>query len=134
VATTLLLPKMRAGGRVIAISSTAARQPMKGLTAYSASKAGLEAYAGALAREVARDGIQVHVVAPGPVATPMLGSTPFPMHVVRPEDVADVVRFLVGLPPQIVLPEIRFWGAEEGPYEAEVVGPEGEGRGKPVPS
>ena len=123
VATSLLLPKIPPGGRIIPISSTAARAPMKGLTAYSASKAGLEAYAAALAREVARDGISVHVVAPGPVETPMLRDERFSMHVITSEDVAEVVRFLVSLRPEIVLPEIRFWGAEEGPFEADLVGP-----------
>lgn len=129
VATSLLLPKMPAGARIIPISSTAATQPMKGLTAYSASKAGLEAYATALSREVARDGILVHVVAPGPVETPMLRSERFAMHVVTADDVGDVVAFLVSLRPQIALPVVRFWGMEEGPYEADVVGPSTSPRG-----
>ena len=53
----------------------------------------------------------------------MLRPTPFQMHVVRSEDVAKVIGFLVTLRPEIVLPEVRFWGAEEGPFESESVGP-----------
>jgi NAD(P)-dependent dehydrogenase (short-subunit alcohol dehydrogenase family) len=123
VATRATLPKMPAGGRIFLISSTAASAPMKGLTAYSASKAGLEGFAGALAREVARDGIQVHILAPGPVLTPMLRTPKFPMHVITVDDVAHVLGFLTELRPQVVLPEIRFWGAEEGPFESDVVEP-----------
>jgi NAD(P)-dependent dehydrogenase (short-subunit alcohol dehydrogenase family) len=71
------LPAMGAGGRMVFLSSTAAHAPQPGRAAYSASKAGLTAFAGALAREVERDGIAVHVVTTGPVATPMrsCGST-----------------------------------------------------------
>ncbi|HMD46795.1 MAG TPA: SDR family oxidoreductase [Acidimicrobiales bacterium] len=124
VATWATLPKMPAGGRIIFVSSTAAADPMKGFTAYSASKAGVDAFAKSLAREVARDGIQVHIVSPGPVLTPMLRTPRFPMHVIRSEDVAQLVGFLTTLRPEVVMPEIRFWGAEEGPFEAETVSPE----------
>ncbi len=123
VATEAALPKMGPGGRIICISSTAARVPMKGLTGYSAAKAGLDGFAGALALEVMRDGIQVHVLSPGPVQTPMIEEPKIPMWVMVPEDVAHVVGFLTELRPEVVMPEIRFWGAMEGPFEAPLVGP-----------
>jgi NAD(P)-dependent dehydrogenase (short-subunit alcohol dehydrogenase family) len=127
VATAASLPKMRPGGRIFCISSTAATAPMKGLTAYSASKAGLDAFAMALAAEVARDGIQVHILAPGPVESPMLRTPKFPMHVITAEDVAQVLGFVTTLRPQVVLPEIRFWGTPEGPFESAVVAPRPKG-------
>ena len=60
VVTSAALPKMKAGSRFVFISSSAAHEPMLARTAYSASKAGMNAFAGALAREVDRDGINVH--------------------------------------------------------------------------
>ena len=46
---------------------TARREEPLRAAAYSASKAGMNAFALALAQEVDRDGINVHVVTPGPV-------------------------------------------------------------------
>ena len=73
------LPAMPAGGRMVFLSSSSAHAPQPGKSAYSASKAGLNVFAGALAKEVERDGIAVHVVTTGPVATPMLDDVHFPM-------------------------------------------------------
>jgi NAD(P)-dependent dehydrogenase (short-subunit alcohol dehydrogenase family) len=50
---------------------------MRARTAYSASKASMNAFALALAQEVDRDGINVHIVTPGPVETDMLADVPF---------------------------------------------------------
>jgi len=99
-------------------------QGMKGRSAYSASKAGMNAFAQSLAAEVARDGINVHVVAPAPVDTPMLDRVTFPMHVLRSRDVADVVAFLDRLDPSVVLPEVVLRAASEGPLASEPIMPE----------
>ncbi|MBV8928767.1 MAG: SDR family oxidoreductase, partial [Mycobacteriaceae bacterium] len=69
VVASATLPRMRSGSRLVFISSSAAHEPMPGRTAYSASKAGVNAFARALALEVDRDGINVHIVTPGPVET-----------------------------------------------------------------
>ena len=58
-------------GRIVNISSGGAVQPVKGLAIYCASKAGVIAYSKVLAREVARDGIFVTIVAPGVMHTKM---------------------------------------------------------------
>ena len=76
VVTSAALPRMKAGSRFVFISSSAAHEPMRARTAYSASKAGMNAFAGALAQEVDRDGINVHIVTPGPVETEMLQDVP----------------------------------------------------------
>ncbi len=60
------LDAMPEGGRLIFLSSSSAHAPQPGLSAYSASKAGLNAFAGALAKEVERDGVAVHLVTTGP--------------------------------------------------------------------
>jgi NAD(P)-dependent dehydrogenase (short-subunit alcohol dehydrogenase family) len=124
VATWAVLPKMPPGGRIVFVSSTAGFQGMKGRSAYSAAKAGMNAFAQSLADEVARDGINVHVVAPAPVDTPMLDRVTFPMHVLRSRDVADVVAFLDRLDPSVVLPEVVLRAAAEGPLASEPIMPE----------
>ena len=108
VVTSAALPKMKAGSRFVFISSSAAHEPMRARTAYSASKAGMNAFARALAQEVDRDGINVHIVTPGPVETEMLQDVPFEMYAIRAADVAEAVAWLDTLDPSVDLPEIRL--------------------------
>jgi 2-hydroxycyclohexanecarboxyl-CoA dehydrogenase len=70
----LVVPQMlaRGAGRVINISSDAARVGSSGEAVYSACKGGIIAFSKTLAREVARKGITVNVVCPGPTDTPIL--------------------------------------------------------------
>ncbi len=56
-------------GRIVGVSSTAARQAAPGQSLYAASKAGLEAFLRCCAMEFARKGITCNSVAPGYVAT-----------------------------------------------------------------
>jgi NADP-dependent 3-hydroxy acid dehydrogenase YdfG len=116
VATAAALPVMPAGGRIVFLSSSSAHAPQPGRTAYSASKAGLNAFAAALAREVDRDGIAVHVVTPAPVATAMLDDVHFPMRTLDADDVARVIVWLDQLPPSVVLPEIEMRAVDQGPF------------------
>lgn len=115
VVTSAALPRMTAGSRFVFISSSAAHEPMRARTAYSAAKAGMNAFAGALAQEVDRDGIGVHVVTPGPVETEMLQDVPFEMHAIRAADVADAVAWLDTLDPAVEVPEIRLHAVTRGP-------------------
>src|SRR4029077_2858873 len=101
------LPAMGPGGRIVFLSSTSSHAPQPGKAAYSASKAGLNAFARALAKEVERDGIAVHVVTTGPVATPMLDDVHFPMRTLAVGDVAATVVWLDTSPPNVVLPEVQ---------------------------
>lgn len=119
VVAQAVLPAMRPGGRLVFLSSSSAHAPQPGKAAYSASKAGLNAFAAALAREVDRDGISVHVVTTGPVATPMLDDVHFPMRTLDADDVARTVVWLDGLPPTVVLPEVVLSAAERGPFAPE---------------
>jgi NAD(P)-dependent dehydrogenase (short-subunit alcohol dehydrogenase family) len=109
----LVLPDMRARGRgdIVVISSSEVTHMRAGGAPYNMAKAAAEALALTLAHEEAVNGIRVNVVAPGLVATDMgdrlvrakLGrdsvtdldaEQPFG-RVTRPEDVAEVVCFLV---------------------------------------
>lgn len=66
-----LLPLMRTGSSIVNVSSVAAHKALRSLSAYSASKAGLEQFGRVLAVEAALLGIRVNTVAPGYIRTPM---------------------------------------------------------------
>ncbi len=63
---------MERGGRIIFTGSVLGERPRKGLSGYSASKAGLTALAKALALDLAEAGIAVNVVAPGWFDSPLV--------------------------------------------------------------
>ncbi|MBV9353574.1 MAG: SDR family oxidoreductase [Mycobacterium sp.] len=123
VVTAAVLPLMRAGSRLVFISSSAAHEPMMARTAYSASKAGMNAFARALALEVDRDGISVHIVTPGPVETEMLQDVPFEMYAIQVSDVAEAVAWLDTVDSSVDLPEIRMEAVRRGPFAREPIVP-----------
>ena len=109
----LVLPSMRERprGDIVMVSSNATVHMAGYSSPYNVAKAGLEALARTLAKEERRHNIHVNVVAPGLVETEMgrrlvkgaMGvedistldaRAPFG-HVCTPEEVADVIRFLV---------------------------------------
>ena len=71
--TELVLPGMRArqSGQIGIVSSLAALAPQADLISYSATKAGLAAYAKALRRALAGTGVGVTTILPGFIDTPM---------------------------------------------------------------
>ena len=72
--THAALPAMQARsfGRIINITSEAARLGSKGGAVYSAAKGGVISFTKSIARENARFGITANAIAPGPIRTPML--------------------------------------------------------------
>jgi 2-hydroxycyclohexanecarboxyl-CoA dehydrogenase len=72
--THAALPAMQKArfGRIINITSEAARLGSKGGAVYSAAKGGVIAFTKSVARENARYGITANAIAPGPIRTPML--------------------------------------------------------------
>lgn len=72
--THAALPAMQVAGfgRIINITSEAARLGSKGGAVYSAAKGGVIAFTKSIARENARFGITANCIAPGPIRTPML--------------------------------------------------------------
>lgn len=112
----LLIPGMRARprGDIVVISSVAGTEATSGGAPYGMAKAALEMLARTLAKEEIGHGIRVNVVAPGLVATDMgdrlaqaVTGAPdavslderHPLgRVCQPEDVADVVAFVVATP------------------------------------
>jgi NAD(P)-dependent dehydrogenase (short-subunit alcohol dehydrogenase family) len=99
---------MGEGGRLIFTGSVLAERPRKGLTPYSASKAGVVGMAKGLALDLAPAGITVNVVAPGWFDSPLAGAwTSSPEHSASitghtaqerwgaPADLAGAYQFLV---------------------------------------
>jgi len=77
VSRAALRPMLRARhGRIVQIGSIVGLRGNSGQAAYAAAKAGLIGFSTSLAREVARKGITVNVVAPGFVETAMTDALP----------------------------------------------------------
>lgn len=66
----------RGSGRIINIASQLGQLGEPNVTHYSASKGGIIAFTKALAREVASQGVLVNAIAPGPIVTGIMPSTP----------------------------------------------------------
>jgi NAD(P)-dependent dehydrogenase (short-subunit alcohol dehydrogenase family) len=111
------LPLLRAAGAehrnalVVNTSSISGKSGQPWLSVYSATKAGVIGYTQAMNKELGGDGIKSVALAPGFVETPM---TEFVReHVpaedmIRVEDVAEAVRFVLRTSPNCVIPEIVF--------------------------
>jgi short-subunit dehydrogenase len=107
-----LLPGMlsRGDGRIVLVSSIAGRLPVREEAVYSATKAGLTAFADSLRWELADTGVTVSVVVPGAVDTGFFARRGRPYdrsrpRAVPPERVADAVaRLLVHPVPEVFVP------------------------------
>ncbi|HEY2735558.1 MAG TPA: 3-oxoacyl-ACP reductase FabG [Polyangiales bacterium] len=104
VTQPLIMPMVRKRwGRIVNIASLSGLIGNRGQTNYSAAKAGLIGATRSLAQELAKRNITVNAVAPGLIDTDMIKSVALPdlhklvpMHRLgRPEEVAQLVRFLV---------------------------------------
>jgi 2-hydroxycyclohexanecarboxyl-CoA dehydrogenase len=109
--TRAVLPQMvdRQSGRIVNISSDAGRVGSSGEAVYSACKAGIIGFGKTVAREVARYGVTVNAICPGPTDTALLDSVTegneklidslkrgIPMRRIGvPDDIAGAVAFMV---------------------------------------
>jgi NAD(P)-dependent dehydrogenase (short-subunit alcohol dehydrogenase family) len=62
----------RKHGTIVLTSSDAGKVGTMGETVYAAAKAGVIGFVKSLAREVARDGLRINAISPGPTDTPLL--------------------------------------------------------------
>jgi 3-oxoacyl-[acyl-carrier protein] reductase len=111
--TREVLPHMisRRQGRIINIASSAATQGYLHQSAYCASKHGLLGFGRSLAIEVKPHNIHVHTLCPGGVDTDFIKGTYLgerlkgqPM--INPEDIAEMVLFLLRQPDNVDLAEV----------------------------
>lgn len=73
------LPKLSAGGQVVFISSSAALLPFPKAEAYGASKAGIDYLANSLRVDLSKKNIDVTLVHPGFIKTPLTDKNTFDM-------------------------------------------------------
>lgn len=101
----LLDGTLRAGGRMVCISSIGGIAGNAGQTNYGATKAGVIGYVAALAPQLAKQGIAANAVAPGFIETAMTDQMPMMHREVgrrlnslsqggKPQDIAEAVTFL----------------------------------------
>jgi len=95
----------RGWGRIVTIASMAGKDGNPGLSAYSATKAGVIALTKSLGKELATTGVLINSIAPAVIATPLNADTDpevlaqitslIPMkRVGRPEEVAELIAWL----------------------------------------
>jgi 3-oxoacyl-[acyl-carrier protein] reductase len=96
---------------IINISSVVGVKGYENQSAYSASKHAMMGFTKAMAKEVQEYGIRVHTIAPGGVATEMvLGTRPDldASVLIEPEEIADIVWFLLTRRGNAVIEEINI--------------------------
>ncbi|HYY22948.1 MAG TPA: SDR family oxidoreductase [Thermoleophilaceae bacterium] len=111
------IPLLKAAGGehgkalIVNMASIAGKYAQGWLAAYSATKFGVVGLSQAAHRELATSGIQVTALCPGFVATAMTDwiEDQVPKEeMIRPEDIASAVLFLLGTSPNCMIPEIQF--------------------------
>ena len=122
IATREALPMLREAGAehgkalVVNLASIAGKVGQAWLSVYSATKAGVVGFSQATQKEVAGQGIQVTALCPGFVDTPMTEFAKEQVEaeqMIRPEDIAESVRFLLKTSPACLVPEIVFTRPDE---------------------
>jgi 2-hydroxycyclohexanecarboxyl-CoA dehydrogenase len=108
--TKAVLPGMveRESGRIVSLASDAGRVGSSGESVYAACKGGIISFSKSVAREVARHGITLNVVSPGPSDTPLFANfdasgklaaaltRAIPMHRLgQPDDYPGLIAFLL---------------------------------------
>jgi NADP-dependent 3-hydroxy acid dehydrogenase YdfG len=113
--TKAVLPQMfdRKDGVIVNVVSVAGKRanPLGG-AAYVAAKFGMGGLGLVLSNEEKDSGVRVSNIYPGEIDTPILAARPRPVTdeqravILKPEDVAEAVLFVVALPPRVSIPEL----------------------------
>jgi NAD(P)-dependent dehydrogenase (short-subunit alcohol dehydrogenase family) len=96
---------------VVNMSSLSGKSGQPWLSVYSSTKAAVVAYTQAMNKELNSDGVKSVALCPGFVDTDMsdfIKESVGAAEMMRPEDVAEAVRFVLRLSPNCVIPEIIF--------------------------
>ena len=99
-----IMMEQGSGGTIVNIASVVGIKGYPNQGAYTASKHGMVGLTKVLAEEGREHKIKVHVICPGGVATEMVRqSRPDldPDEIIQPGDVADLLEYLVKLPPRV---------------------------------
>lgn len=119
--TRATLPHLRRSPEpaVVNIGSVVSEQGYPMQSAYTASKHALAGWTKVLAREVYKEGIRVHLILPGGVATDMVREVRPDIDtsdLIRPEDVADTVLFLLRSRGKGVIDAVSLHRAGKEPF------------------
>ena len=96
---------------IVNTASIAGKHGQAWLAAYSATKFGVVGLSQALHKELSTDGIQVTALCPAFVATAMTDWVEEQVSkddMIRPEDIAEAVRYLLRTSRACIVPEIKF--------------------------
>jgi len=96
---------------VVNLSSFAGKSGQPWLSVYSATKAGVVGYTQAMNKELNAEGVKSVAFCPGFVDTDMsdfIKESVDAAEMMRPEDIAEGVRFMLRLSPACIVPEIVF--------------------------
>ena len=115
------LPDLKKSNRasIINISSVVGHAGYPNQSAYTASKHALLGMTKSLAQEVYKDGIRVHAISPGGVYTDMIKITRPDLTgegMIYPEDIADIVEFLLKNRGNAVIDEIIVHRVGKEPF------------------
>ena len=102
--------KRRRGGYIFNISSLAGQNPHAKMSAYNASKFGLNGFSEALMQEVRQDNIKVSYICPGSVNTSFGGDEPAPEKAwqLQPDDIARVIVDLLSFDPRALPSKVEI--------------------------
>ncbi len=123
IATRESLPMLKEAGAehgkalIVNTSSVAGKAGQGWLSIYSATKAGVIGFSQATQAEVGGEGIQVTALCPGFVDTPMTEFVKGQVNaedMIRPDDIAESVQFLLRTSPACQVPEIAFLRPGDG--------------------
>ena len=115
------LPVLKKSDRasIINVSSVVGHAGYPNQSAYTASKHALLGLTKALAQEVYKDGIRVHAISPGGVYTDMIKITRPDLTgegMISPQDIADIVEFLLKNRTNAVIDEIIVHRVGKEPF------------------
>jgi NAD(P)-dependent dehydrogenase (short-subunit alcohol dehydrogenase family) len=117
IATREALPMLREAGAehgkalIVNTASIAGKSGQAWLSVYAATKGAVINFSVGTQKELGDAGVQVTALAPGFVDTPMTDFVKEQVEaekMIRPEDIAEAVRFLLRTSPNCLVPEIVF--------------------------
>jgi len=113
-ATRAALARLGRGGQVVIVGSISAAIHAPGESVYSATKAGLSAFAETLRKEVEQRGLRVSLIEPGTVGTDMQESSADEQRekvarheMLLAEDIAETIGFVLSRPPRVDVVTLR---------------------------